>query len=407
MATNRSYMDKLNTLEKVGALAEGALKSIQAEAEAKSESKGADLKKETEGIDKIEAQAAEDERILTLDDKELSESEAKRKTEILETQEKKAKSPEDKIKRTQEASQKRIDEIKSELLAEQNKRKQDAEAIKKLQEELAEVKKTIQPKVELDEKARLKQVETERIAKYVEEDKTKPREDRREMNKEDLEAWYLEDPIEATDWINARRDRRVEEARKAKEDETKKSLANDFVKKQAASKDKLFAKYPGTNPPAERLAELKGKSRQEIVDILSSENEEFKLSLDIVAEHPDWVQKENGPELVMAEMEKRLSGKSSENAGNPGKNGKLTFTQEELDAKIQAEIDRRNLLEGEGVNSTKGKKPMDKETQKSALREKQEKIAKKANISIEALDKQLDRRKKYGFSGSGGGDKDE
>lgn len=394
------------TLDKASALAAEALTKIKATPDkAKEESKDASDKqpekkteeKKVEGnIADIEAKAKEDERILSADEKTLTEPEAKRKAEILETKNKKAESPEDKIKRTQEQSQKRIDEIKSELLAEQNKRKQDAEAIKKLQDELAEVKKTIKPQADNDEKNRQKTLEAERINKYVEEDKNKPREDRREMSKEDLEEWYLEDPVEATAWMQERTLRRVEDRKKLQEENTNstaKNLANEFIKKQNESLAKLVSKFPDVKPTKTKTSEMIGKTDEEVDELMAEESEHARLAVKIVNSNPKkYIESENGPELVMAEMEKRLGGDS-------GKKKVVTLTEEELEAKIQAEAERRANLD-EGISSTKGKKVENKETKKSEQREHLERIAKKAGISMESLDKTIERRKSIPGSGT-------
>lgn len=393
-------MSEINVLDKAASLAISSLEKIKAPAkeevavEPKAATEKVDLEEKAKDLNAVEKSAKEDERILSADEKTLSESEAKRKTELLETKKEKAKSPEDKIKRAEEASQRRIDEIKSELLAEQNKRKQDAEAIEKLKEELAIVKKTIQPKVDLDEKTRLKQLETERINKYVEEDKVRPRENRREMSKESLEEWYLEDPVEATAWMQERTLRRVEERKQFTEGENKetaKKLADDFIAKQSESKEKLFAKFPGVNPSKEKIASFAGLKGKELVDALCEDNEEFKICTEIVSANPKWIQLTNGPELVLAEMEKRLSGKTSGN-------GKITLTEEELEAKIQAEAERRASLD-EGISSTKGKKMEQKTVKTSEQRQNLERIAKKAGIPMDSLDKTIERRR--GIPGAG------
>lgn len=378
-----------NVLEKAATLATEKLNKINVskEEKAKVEPKDATLlkekvegKKEVKTVAEIEAQAQKDENVLSKDDKELTEEEKKRKVELLDVKEKKL-TPDDKIKRIQESSQKRIDEIKSELLEEKNKRTQDSEIIKRLEAELSEVKKAIQPKIEEDALSKSKREEQERINKYVEEDKVRPREDRREMSKEALEEWYLEDPIAATDWIHDRKFRRIEEKKQLEEKNKKnvgKVLADEFINKQNESKNKLFAKYPGVNPSQEKIAELKTS------EALCADNEEFRICTEIVAENPKkYLGSENGPELVMAEMDKRL---------NKSEKKVVTLTEEELEAKIQAEAERRSTLD-EGISSTKGKKMEIQNKNKSELRQKQEAIAKKAKISIESLDKAIERRK--------------
>lgn len=385
-------------LERAATLAKENLNKIQtparekAEAEAKvaatEKAKADEQIKKDEGIKLAEAEAKtkDDERILGSDDKSLSEPEIKRKAELQETKRKKDESPDEKIKRVQESSQKRIDEIKSEMLAKENS---SAERLKKLEAELAELKR---PKVEEDAKAKSKREESERIAKYLEADKHLPRTDRREMSEEELDEWYLEEPLKATRWIQKNEIRRENERKaieaKLEEDEAKNKAklgADDFIIKQNESKAKLFAKYPGVNPSAEKLASFKGKSNTEIREALSAESEEFRICSEIVAENPKkYLESVNGPELVMAEIEKRLANKSEVKKV-------VTLTEEELEAKIQAEADRRARLD-EGITSTKGKKVEINQGQKSELRQRQEAIAKKAGMTVEQLDKVNARR---------------
>lgn len=404
--------ENVGVLERAASIAASALNKIEAPAKAKAaeaEAKGAadklkaDEAKKTEGIklaSEAEAKAKEDERILTVDDGKLSESELKRKTELKETKRIKDESPDEKIKRVQEASQKRIDEIKSELLSEREHTKQEMATLKA---ELEELKK---PKAQEQAQNDFKRLEVERIAKYVDEDKSKPKEDRREMTKEELQSWFLENPDEATAWISDRSVRRSEDRKKAEAEAEKskqlpeqaKKLADDFIVKQNESKAKLLAKYPGIVPSKERIAELQskhGKNTDAINAELKAENSEFKLCAEIVAEDPKkYLEATNGPELVMAEMEKRLADKGSK---------PKTYTQEELDAKVQAEIERRKLVDGEGITSSNGGKKVEtSQKEKSELRQKQEKIAKKAGISIEALDKSIARRSNIPGASSGG-----
>lgn len=399
-----------NVLDKAAEIAKASLEKIEEPAKAKAaeaEAKGAaeklkaDEAKKTEGIElakKAEAKVKEDERILGEDDTKLSEPEKKRKVELLDIKRKKDDTPEAKIARTQAESQKRIDEIKSELLAKENKSAQEMAALR------AEIEELKKPKAQEDAQTKSKREESERIAKYVDEDKSKPKEDRREMSKEELDGWYLEDPVEATAWINKREIRRDRELQKAREEAAKpdpekaKKLADDFIAKQTESRAKLIAKYPGVMPSKEKIAEFKAKAKDqtELNEMLSKDNPEFKLCVDIVAEDSKkYLESTNGPELVMAEMEKRLAGK-------PAGNRKIELTQEELDAKVQAEIERRKLVDGEGISSSTGGKKVETQKDKSDLRQKQEQIAKKAGMTVEQLDARIKRRETIPGASSGG-----
>lgn len=412
-------MDNVSVLEKAAEIAKASLTKIEAPAKAKAveaESKAAAEKakneeaKKSEGIklaQEAEARAKEDERILTVEDDKLSESELSRKTELKETKKKKDESPDEKIKRVQESSQKRIDEIKSELLSEREHTKKEMEALK------AELELLKKPKQEEESAVKSKREESERIAKYVDEDKNKPKEDRREMSKEELEGWYLEDPLSATEWIQERTARRVEERKQAEAEAKKpklvgdqaKKLADDFVIKQNESRVKLYAKYPGAMPSKELILDTKKElglpldrllTNDELGKInksLGEKSKEYRLVQEIIAENPKYLESTNGPELVMQEMDKRLSNKSK---------SKIELTQEELDEKIQAEIERRKLVDGEGITSSNGGKKKVEEKNKSEFRQRQEAIAKKAKISIEQLDKVIARRESIPGASSGG-----
>ncbi len=416
--------EPIGTLERAASIAAESLKKIEAPIKAKAaeEAKVASDKaavveqsKKDEGIKlaaQAEAKAKEDERILTVEDKELSEPELVRKAELKETKRIKDESPDEKIKRVQEATQKRIDEIKSENMAKENKL---AERLAALEAELAESKK---PKMQEDALAKSKREEAERIARYVEEDKSKPKEERREMSEEELSEFYLEDPIKATRWIRRNELFREEEARKNKIQVEKptgdaKELAKEFISKQIESRNKLLAKYPGITPTKEIIIEAKKEAGVPLDRILTEselekvnskieeKSELFKLCREItLSDTKKYIESVDGPELVMAEMEKRLSGKS---AGSAGKSG---LTEEEIEAKIQAEVERRRLIDGEGITSTNGGKKVDNNLKtKSALQQKQLDIAKKAKISPEQLEKVIERRKEHSYMG-GGEDKD-
>ena len=89
-----------------------------------------------------------------------------------------------------------------------------------------------------------------------------------------------------------------------------------------------------------------GKTDQEILAALKAENKEFSTMMEIIeSDRKKYTESVNGPELVMAEMEKRL-GKSEE---------KKTYTLEEVEqAKREAAEMERNRLSGidEGMSST-------------------------------------------------------
>lgn len=372
-------------------------KKESTDAATKSEDKKDDVKK-TEGnkdsgddtgkttLEDAEKKAEEEAKLLDADDKDLSDEDKTRKAELVKAREDKL-TPEDKIKRTQEKTQQRIDEVISELKAERAERQQDKDKIAQLEAKLSELTK---PKEEETKASKIQSLYNERISKYLDEDKNKPREQRREMSREELEEWLLEDMVSAQDWMIDRNLRRSSDRKEVESflvDKPKQD-AEEFIRKQSESLAKLEAKFPGIRPSKERLAELKGKSASEIDEILSAESEDYKLMLDVVkSDHKKYMESVDGPEQVMAEMERRKASK-----------GKVTLSQDELDKliseKTEAELQRRASLDE--TPSSGGKKKVDKKEQKTQFRLKQEEIAKKAGISSDDLDNAIKRRESIG-----------
>lgn len=389
----------MDNLEKAEKLAKEEQSKIEAEKKAaesvkkETESKGAEKTEGKESIlESAEKQAENDARILSVKDEELSDEDKTRKTELVKAKAEKLEKEEtvdDKIKRTQESTQKRIDEVIGELKAEKANRQQDQQQIADLESELSALKK---PKAEENKTDEVKQKLVEQIDKYLEEDKEKPLGERREIVKEEFEEWLYSDYVDATEWLMERNIRRREEKAKiqASLDNTPDKLADVFVAKQKESAKKLFGKYPSLIPTKDRVAELAGKSRAEIDEALSQENPEYALMLEIVnSDKKKYVEQENSPELVMQEMDRRKT------------NGKkvYTLTEEELQARIRegasAEAQRLANID-EGIGSSGGKKRMENE-RKSELRLKQESIVRKAGLSMEAVDARIEERKRQGL----------
>lgn len=393
----------MDNLVKAEQIAKDRVKEIKesqdlakAKAEPKKETESTEAVKKTEGtniLDTAEKQAEDNARILSAKDEELSVEDKARKVELVKAKaekEKKEETPEEAEKRIKESTQKRIDEIIGELKAEKAERKQDKERIAELE---AKLNNLTQPKVEEDKATKVKQLFTQQVSKHLEEDKDKPREQKREMPKEELEEWLLEDYVSATEWLTDRNIRRNEEKANLilSLDEAPRLRANEFIQQQQESLKKLAAKYPSVVPSPERLAQLKGKTTEEIDEILASENADYKMMLEIARSDPKkYLGSVDGPEQVMAEMDKRKA-KS---------NKTITLTEEELNRKInEAAVIEAQRIAGldEGISSSGGRK-MQKQENKSQLRLKQEEIARKAGISMDSLDSAIKRRESMGIS---------
>jgi len=349
-------------------------------------------------LEEAEKQAEENARILSVKDEELSEGDKARKAELVKAREEKEReaeakeAPEDKVKRVQESTQKRIDEVISDLKAERAERRQDKEKIAELESKLGSLTK---PKAEEDKASRVKQLVEQQIAKYLEEDKVMPREERREMPREEIEEWLLEDMLTAQEWLTDRNIRRREDKAALIQsiDEAPRKKAEEFIGKQQESLKKLIARYPSVVPSPERLAGLKGKTKDEIDEILASENEDYKVMLEIVhTDRKKYLESVDGPEQVMAEMDRR-KGRSSKT---------ITLTEDELNERIKkaAVVEAQRIADlDESVTSSGGKKVV-KDEKKSEFRQKQEELARKAGISVEQLDNAIKRRENIGVLAS-------
>ena len=300
-------------------------------------------KKEQEEKTAKEVEAKKQADILAKKDEELSEEEKKTKTALLEEKRKEEDSKlstDDKIKRIKEESQKRIDEVFNELKQIKDKNSKEAETLqaelKVLRQENETLNKRLTAPAEDDPTVLLKKNEGERLSKYLEEDSSKPKEQRREMSKEELSDWVLEDLESATEWITRRTNRRDREryndVTKLRQDRATK----DFSQRQSESNLKVITKHPDLDT-AKREAELKaqGKSNSEIHSTLSQENKKYLICSEIVKADPEkYLSVPNGPELVMQEMEKRLE-------SNPA------TTQSESDKKVEDLLKRIEDLEAE------------------------------------------------------------
>ena len=361
------------------------------------------LKAKDESIEKeaaaaLEQRAKEDERIISADEKTLTESDKVRRQELIKSKE--VKDKEDQKKKADEfkakedpLAQEEIKKLKEQLANEQEARKQDIEKQRILEEKIDRIEKgLVKPSDDNAIKDKVKQQEEQRILKYLEEDSSLPREQRREITKEELDEWYLEDPVEATSWINERSLRRVSERNKDFNALSKPQVdLKDFEVKQNESAKKLVAKYPGVNPDKNRILALRaeGKDDEAIHQILMKENEQYRLCVEIAKSDPQkYIARVDGPELVMQEMEKRLNGKAKKT---------VTMTEEEVEAikqqareeAVEAEKARLASID-EGVPSHQRSQLKDT---RSSFQKQQEEIARRAGISPQRLKELNDRRK--------------
>lgn len=318
-----------------------------------------------------EAKKAEEEKqLLEAKDEDLSAEQKAKKKELLalkETEREAAK---------EAKLQKRFDELTGEIKALKAEKNQDKEQISKLENELQQLKSNVERNPEKN-RQEVERLESERLKKYLAEDEKLPREKRREMSDEDLEAWLVEDIVGAQRWLarqELRREREraddVERLNKGASDEDARTKAEKVIKRQAESSARVLAKHPELDVK-KKVAELKaqGKTDAEIKKIIWDENPKVRISVEIAKEDPDkYMLAENGPELLAAEMERRLA------AGKPGKPAAGAETEEEREARIAeeaAEAERQRQADIDaGLSSTRGA-VRNSEQEKDPFRKKQ------------------------------------
>ncbi len=350
---------------------------LEQEAKAQKEQKAKETK------EREETQAKEDKRILETQDDKLNEDEKKRKIEL-----------KDDLK--QDKINKRIGEFKKELELVKKSKEADSEANKEKIAELEAQIKELKPSPEVSEKEELKKVETDRLNKYLEEDKDKPREDRREITKEDLDDWYAEDMPAAQDWQSNRNIRR-------NEDRKRDSYGTALGKKQKESFEKTIKDNPkfDIRIATRKMAEMKkeGKSNEEISDTIAEEYPECAMIFAVTDKMPELTRKPNGPELIIAEAKKRMEAKPPKKKEEETDEKKkkeeeeTTRKKKELDDAVEAEIERREAAdEAAGIASSRAR---DKKTEepKSDLITEMERLGKKVGMTKEQLKKARDRRK--------------
>ena len=363
------------------------------------ESRAAEAKK-AEEAKALEAKKAEDKRLLEAKEEDLSDEEKTKKKELLVLRET------EKEAQKEAKLQKRFDDLTGQIKALKADKDQDQGKIAELENELKQLKGAVQndPK-KIQEEA--KRLETDRLRKYEDEDKSLPLAERREMSKTELEEWLVEDMVSAQEWLAERQIRRREERNKDIEklnkpkDDDSRVKAEAIIKKQAESRDRVTRKHPELDV-MKRMRELKaeGKSREEIQAVIFKENPKARIVSQIVKEDPDkYMLAENGPELLAEEMEKRLAKEQGEN--------KITETEEEKETRIaqeaaeaerqrQANIDAglRSTRNGDGSNTT--------EQEKDPVYQKQLEIWRRAfpnetDAQVKArLDKRLKERRLVG-----------
>lgn len=225
--------------------------------------------------------------------------------------------------------EKRKDEIQKEinaLVAQREalkKEVQDSSTVTKevaeLRLKIAELEKSKVPEkpVELQQK----EVEAEQIKRYLEEDKSKPRNERREMASDELGSWLAEDFESAQEWLTERNLRRREERiayiSKVNEDRNR-QFEIELKAKHAVSAQRVKSKFPDLTSAEDEYNELvkSGKTQSEAVREVAAKYPFYNAVVELYAKEEHAAQQEsrknkytsseNGPELLAQDAHSKV-----------------------------------------------------------------------------------------------------
>lgn len=330
--------------------------------------------------DEKTAQEESDKKLSETEDSELDEEQLARKKTLLDAE------PQE-----EEHLNKEDSEVEARLKTLEEAREADKAKIAELERANAELAAKTTPAEE---------PEANKLARYLREDAGKPREQRREMPKEELEEWLIEDTVSAQEWLAERTHRRATErdtiARSKKESEDKTSRAKatkEFMDKQDESLKAVEKNHPELNSETiqkrEAVLKAKGLKPEEVLKKMCEENEKYGMAVDIIKNDPHkYHLKPNGPELVAEEMEKRLARKKD----------KETTKEREERIKAEAAEEERQRQEkiDPSLRNTDASKDEDK---RSEFEKERDRVAAKAGISKDRLKKRLDTRSKIPGAG--------
>lgn len=372
----RQAMSK--TAEPKGAAPASPAEKIKTEGETEEQKKAREDVEAKAAKDKetkeAEAKLKEEEALIARKDDELNEDDKKRKAEVI-----KVKAETDK----KTGFQKRVDELHGQVLALENNNQSTKAERDAVKAELDAVKKRLNmtPQDDIREKSKIEVAK--RQSKYIEEDKGLPREDRREMTKEEYDEWKDEDPDAAQEWRERRVYRRVEEEKEVRTDLEQTIKAEVILNQQQQSAKRTYIKHPELSAIESRRSELikQGKTREETQNILCKEIPKFKVISDIYSENPTkYMLSENGPELMVEEMEKRLDRK----ADNPD--------IEELKKRIVALEEDNARLQGLDVEVSSTRHVEPKPSQPEIVKKTVE-LGMEMGLTKEQAEKAVERRK--------------
>lgn len=296
-----------------------------------------------------------------------------------------------------------VDEIKQLRESVDTKDREYQGKLSVLEKEKDEIQRKMKEPIEVSIDEQLVSMEQGRVMKYLQEDKSKPRQLRRELDKAELEEWLAEDLVEASEWIADRKLRRREEKQRDVEDLHLKKKANDTIYAQELSNVRVLARHPELDI-SKRIKELKtqGMSKDDVMDTISKENEKVRIMRQIQIENPELLEKAmlspNGPEIVEQELMKRLRNPVKTTVHNPDEN--ILAMQKriaDLEDMLSAEGMRRgNIDVSTGIRRSTGSiiPTVDVSRPKTAEDLELEKALTKVGMTKAEYDEQVLRRSK-------------
>lgn len=303
---------------------------------------------------------AEEKRLLEAKEEELTPEDRTKKREVVAL-----KQTEREAKRDASV-QKRIDELVGEIKTLKADKHQDKEAITRLGQELTELK-TKKEKNPERIKQEVGRLESERVGKYLREDANLPYAERREMTKEELDEFLVEDLGAAQEWIAERalrrREDRTEDAQrlaKGEQEEETKSRASTVVAKQRESQARVSSRHPELSAASNKAAQLKaaGKSPEEVQRAIFQEFPKAKIVTEILKEDADkYMLSEDGPELLATEMERRMEAQG----GGTSRDQQIADEAAEAERQRQADVDAGFTPKGAGAGDNSSGSEFEKE----------------------------------------------
>lgn len=305
----------MDNLEKGAELAKETLAKMQANKVPQGEPKGASEVTQPKAVDQQKTEE--------LVKKAQEQAEVNADERVKKQADGQAKPDGDKVERRKDEIQKEINA----LIAQRNALKSELGNTELISREIADLRTKVSEleRVKVQEKPvelQQKEVEAEQIKRYLDEDKDKPRGQRREMSGDELGSWLAEDFEAAQEWMTERSLRRREERTafiSKLENEKAKRAEDDIKVKQSLSAQRAKSKFPDMANAEEEYNNMikDGKTAQEARAAVSTNYPFYNALIELYAKEEQAAHQENrknrymsldnGPELLAQEAHDKVS----------------------------------------------------------------------------------------------------